>query len=487
MSPNDPAILTPKTLEEATELVGELVGVVKAQSAEIETLRAQVEQLNERAGSSSRNSSRPPSTDSDASRRKRKPRKSSGRSRGGQPGHPKHERALHDEQNLSAPPQSFFPPGECGCGGVVEVESAPACRHQVFDLPIVDPLVHEYRLYAGVCAGCGKRHVPALPQSVPNGQMGPRLLAMIATLSGEFHMTTRKIQRLLAEHYHLEFSLGAISEAQGKMNAAMVEPYQAIGKHLRSQDVVHADETRHFRESRLCWLWVMATAQAVYFVVHLSRGKGAANELIGGFDGVLVTDDFGGYNDVPRHRRQLCWAHLLRHFIGVGERRGNAGAVGRRLELIALMVFRTRHRLDAGTIDEPRYVRRMNRLRQSFIATLQRGSRLRLDGRAKRKCQHLLTRETMCWTHILNPSVPLTNNLAEREIRPYVIWRKLSYAVQSHRGNLFRPMVLSIVQTARAQGVSAYEFLADIADEYQQTGRVMKRLPLHNPALLPAP
>ena len=310
---------------------------------------------------------------------------------------------------------------------------------------------------------------------------------MIATLSGEFHMTTRKIQRLLAEHYHLEFSLGAISEAQGKIYAAMVEPYQAIGKHLRSQDVVHADETRHFRETRLCWLWVMATAQAVYFVVHLSRGKGAANELIGGFDGVLVTDDFGGYNDVPRHRRQLCWAHLLRHFIGVGERRGNAGAVGRRLEFIALMVFRTRHRLDAGTIDEPRYVRRMNRLRQSFIATLQRGSRLRLDGRAKRKCQHLLTRETMCWTHILNPSVPLTNNLAEREIRPYVIWRKLSYAVQSHRGNLFRPMVLSIVQTARAQGVSAYEFLADIADEYQQIGRVMKRLPLHNPALLPAP
>jgi transposase len=83
----------------------------------------------------------------------------------------------------------------------------------------------------------------------------------------------------------------------------------------------------------------------------------------------------------------------------------------------------------------------MNRLRQSFIATLQRGGRLRLDGRTKRKCQHLLTRETMCWTHIRNPVVPLTNNLAERELRSYVIWRKLSYAVQSHRGNLFRPMV----------------------------------------------
>ena len=110
VSPNDPSILAPKTLEEATELVSELVGVVQALSAENESLRAQVEQLSQRVGSSSRNSSRPPSTDSDASRRKRKPRKSSGRSRGAQPGHTKHERALHDEDKLSAPPQSFRTP-----------------------------------------------------------------------------------------------------------------------------------------------------------------------------------------------------------------------------------------------------------------------------------------------------------------------------------------------------------------------------------------
>jgi hypothetical protein len=67
---------------------------------------------------------------------------------------------------------------------------------------------------------------------------------------------------------------------------------------------------------------------------------------------VLVTDDFGGYNDVPRHRRRLCWAHLLRHFIGIDERHGNAGAVGRKLDFIALIVFSARHRFDAGLIDD---------------------------------------------------------------------------------------------------------------------------------------
>ena len=83
--------------------------------------------------------------------------------------------------------------------------------------------------------------------------------------------------------------------------------------------------------------------------------------------------------------------------------------------------------------------------------------------------------------------MPLTNNLAERALRPYVIWRKLSYAAQSHRGNLFRPMVLSIVQSAQMLGLSAYDFLSEIASEYQRTGQVTKRLPLNTPVLLPAP
>ena len=487
MPPIDPATLNPTSLEEATELVRELVGVVNDQIVQIESLRAQVEQLTERAGSSSRTSSRPPSSDSDAARAKRKKRPRSPRSKGAQPGHDKHERDLVDETELTEPATRYFPPAECGCGAAVTIDAEPGCRHQVFDVPEIRPLVHEHQLFGGTCTGCAKRHSATLPGSVPSGQMGPRLLALIAVLSGQHRMSIRQIRTLLAEQYGLEFSIGAISQAQGKMNAAMAAPYQAIGRHLRGQDIVHADETRHFRGTHCFWLWAMATATAVYFVVNYSRGKAAANALLGGFAGIVVTDDFGGYNDVPCHRRQLCWAHVLRHLIGMGERRGNAGVVGRRLELIALAVFRTRHRLERGEIDTERYRRRMMRLRASFVAALKRGTRLRLDGRTKRQCAHLLGRETMLWTHVLHPDVPLTNNLAERAIRPQVIWRKTSFAVQSHRGSCFRPMVGSIVGTARALGVSAYGFLAEIAAEHQATGRVTKRLPLDDVRLLAAP
>jgi len=200
---------------------------------------------------------------------------------------------------------------------MVAIDEQPACRHQVFDLPTVSYTVAEHQLFGGRCQGCGARHTGETPRSTPSGQMGPGLIAWIAMMSGECHLSIRQIQRLLAEQWNLSFSTGAISEAQGKANAALMRPYEAIGKAVRSAAVAHADETRHpigtQRESvGSWWLWLLASEEASYFVATCTRGKIGAQGLLGDFAGVLVTDDYAGYADVPSERRQLCWAHLLR-------------------------------------------------------------------------------------------------------------------------------------------------------------------------------
>ena len=51
----------------------------------------------------------------------------------------------------------------------------------------------------------------------------------------------------------------------------------------------------------------------------------------------------------------------------------------------------------------------------------------------------------MCWTFLKDGRIPLTNNRAERVIRPYVQWRKTSFASQSAQGDRFRPMVLTVL------------------------------------------
>ena len=62
----------------------------------------------------------------------------------------------------------------------------------------------------------------------------------------------------------------------------------------------------------------------VLVMTHYSRGMGAAGILLGDFNGYLVTDHYAGYNRVDAKRRQLCWAHLTRHFIAMSERGGQA-------------------------------------------------------------------------------------------------------------------------------------------------------------------
>ncbi|ASJ71016.1 IS66 family transposase [Granulosicoccus antarcticus] len=479
----------PQTLDEARTqieqlwgVVGQLESIVSDLKAQNEELVEQIRELNERMGKSSRNSSRPPSSDSTSQRANRKKKPRSTKRKGAQPGHEKHERPLVPESDVDQI-QRYFPTAACGCGGSIFVDPEPRCRHQVFDIPVVRFSVIEHQLFGGQCNGCGKHHCAQTPDSVPSGQMGPNLVALIAHLSGRYHLSIRNIQDYLVEHWQLHFSLGALSQAQAKATSALGDPYRQIGDFVRQQPVAHADETRHFRGNECRWLWSLVCVQACYFLTQASRGKEAADRLLGEFTGYLVTDDYVGYNRVPESRRQLCWPHLIRKFIDIAGRVSNGGKIGRRLLLLAHAVIRTRHRWQDQLIDEAVYYRRMQRLRRSFHQTLERGARLRIDGRTKRQCQHLLKRESMCWTFLKDHRIPLDNNSAERALRPYVIWRKLSFATQSYQGDQFRPLILSIVGTAQRIGISSYQFIRIACHQSMIEGEVKVRFPFDAPRL----
>ena len=239
-------------LERTAARVGEL-------EEQVESLQKQLEELLGKWGSSSRNSSNPPSSDSPEQRAQRPKRQSSGRSRGGQPGHPRHERALLPESEVDAVEQ-YFPASQCACGGAVAIDWDNPYRHQITDIdPPPPPRVTEHRFYQGVCQSCGEKHDSDWPDWLPSGQMGPGLIAWIVVLSGQFHLSMRHIQRLLMEAWRVSFSLGAISQAQGKAIDWMGPLYRQVGEHVRQQAVAHADETRHYRGNQTYWLWTLAS------------------------------------------------------------------------------------------------------------------------------------------------------------------------------------------------------------------------------------
>lgn len=214
-------------------------------------------------------------------------------------------------------------------------------------------------------------------------------------------------------------------------------------------------------------MWTLVSGAFCFFMTHYSRGQQAASQLLGEFSGYLVTDHYSGYNHYNKKKRQICWAHLIRHFLKISTRRGQAGDIGKRLLLIGWLVFRTRHRFEKKPEWEAVYQRRMQRLRRSFQATLERGKQLSpiTAKRTRNQCDHLLKAEAMCWTFLKDTRISLTNNPAESALRPYVIWRKISFASQSLQGLRFRPMILTLTGTAKQLGISSLDMLRKISQQ----------------------
>jgi transposase len=132
-------------------------------------------------------------------------------------------------------------------------------RHQVFELPRIEPLVTEYVRLRGVCRGCGQKHHGALPAGVPSGQLGPRALALVGTLAGQFHLTQRKVQDVLSHIMGIRFSLGTVSQAHGLVSQALAAPVAQLHAELQHAPVCHADETRHQSHGHTMWMWVLAS------------------------------------------------------------------------------------------------------------------------------------------------------------------------------------------------------------------------------------
>jgi transposase len=282
------------------------VAKLEAENAEVVRLRAENQELRAQLGRNSQNSSKPPSSDPPSVERPKK--EPTGRSSGGQPGHKGHKRELLEPDEVVA-----LRPERCSCCGKrLHGEDPAPRRHQVVDLPPVKPHVTEYHLAELGCE-CGARTRAELPAGVPAGAFGPRLTAMVAICTGKFRMSKRSVQELLADFCGVKVGLGSISKMEQAVSAAVAPAVEAAEAHVRTQAVVHPDETGWRERGQRRWLWTATTGQVSVFCIDRSRGADVAKRLLGeDFGGVTVSDRWYGYNWLDPSRRQLCWAHLIR-------------------------------------------------------------------------------------------------------------------------------------------------------------------------------
>lgn len=413
--------------------------------------------LEERLKLDSNNSSKPPSTDPPSVKQERPPKKSK-KKRGGQPGHKGHHRELVPLEQVNQ--VIVLKPEVCEhCQTSLAGEDDAPQRHQVTELPPIQPIVTEYQQHRLTCPKCGKKTRAKLPPGVPTGCFGPRFQATLSLLSGVCLLPKRMIEHVADVVFGTQVGLGSVCALEERTAEALESPYQEAHQAIKQSTVCHLDETGWKINKQRSWLWVATTALVTVFLLSLSRGSKVAKQLVEEeYKGLLVTDRWCAYNWFDPKRRQLCWSHLLREFEKWTLRKGESTRWGQHLLLQTRRLFHWWHRIRDGTLSKRYYQARMRQVRSEVEYFLERASKCDHEKTAATARQLLKQKESL-WTFLREEGVEPTNNAAERALRPAVIWRKRCFGSDSEKGKQFVERILTVAYTLKQQKRDVLEYL----------------------------
>jgi transposase len=346
----------------------------------------------------------------------------------------------------------------------VRLEQCPGCgsamgktipvQQNIIELPLVRPLTVRLITHRGRCPGCGRvvqsRH--PLQVSLACGaaatQLGPRALASAALLRHGVGLTVRSCCTVLDKFFSLRVSAGGLCQALDRLARRMEGSYEQLSAQLQSSPVVHTDETSWWLQNERSMLWVFATPERTLYRVVEHRDRATLHQTIGpDYGGVLVSDCLSVYDDATTLQHK-CYAHHLKAIAAA--RSGRASPSGWLSSVEALLKSAIGLSKERAALDQQQWERRLNALRLAAHAVLEETPRPCPQEEAVRA--RLWKQRDHLFVFLEKPGVDATNNLAERQLRPAVIRRKLSCGNKTRRGARTFEILTSLAATCRQRG-----------------------------------
>ena len=384
---------------------------------------------------------------------------SSGRGRGGQPGHEGRGRDLLPACAVDEVIEHW--PSGCDCGHVFcERERAgESARHQVEELPVLTVRVIEHRAHRLCCPRCGKRASAELPAQVSSSCFGPRLQAALVALSVRNRISRRDVVELGEELFGARLSTGSVDAILTRASDALEEPYEDLFERVRDARAVNADETGWRTAGQRRALWGLFTSRHVFFQIARDRHEDHAKSLLADSDGIVTSDRWWAYRNLPLRRRQLCWSHLQRDFAAHAEGLAAEKEFGEHGLQLSRELFSAWESFQQ-THDRRQLKRTISQLRRTYKPIIARyAAKSARNRRCRGMARNLLKAWPALWTFATHDGVQPTNNHAERALRGAVIYRKLSLGSQSDGGERRIERLLSAHTTCRLQRRSLFAYL----------------------------
>ena len=355
---------------------------------------------------------------------------------------------------------------DCPCCGE-ELEQREQHEHFVVDIPRIKAIWTRFLTESGFCAKCKERkcsrdpEMPSVAVGAAGVTFGHNLMTLAALLRTQSGVTFRKLQRLFKEWFMVESSQAGLQKALARVEAALRPTHKKIVEQVKSSSSVHVDETGWWLAAESHWAWVAATSTCTLYVIAKSRGHEVAETLIGkNYQGCLHSDFLNTYRPV-QCKKAKCMSHLLAHIDKLQRRRETVepDTRSRFLQSLkqtlkdAIAVWHAK-----ANMAEPIYQSQVAWIYGRLDKVLSRRPR---DPDNRRLYKRILKYRTEIFRFFHDDQAVPTNNLAERELRPLVINRKLSGGNRSRRGADRTALLYSVYATLRRQGLDVAGSILD--------------------------
>ena len=338
----------------------------------------------------------------------------------------------------------------CSCGAALSPADQPDVHaYDFIELPPIKPVTTRVHLHKGHCPRCKRRVTAKPPADMPPGSpFGPNIVSTVTYLHACQMVSYSRLTEVMGGLFGLILSEGAVANMLRRAARPFAEATDRIAATVRTSPVIASDET----SARVCgktwWQWTFVAAEAVLHVIVPTRGKIVPVEFLAGAEPeVWISDRLAAQGNHGR-AHQVCLAHLIRdaqYAIDAGDT-VFAPAFKAFLQR-ACAIGRRRPDLADATIKA--YARELRRELDRLLGlrpTNTTGSNL--------KASIAVTARHKLLVFLRRRDVEPTNNASERELRPSVIFRKVTNGFRSVWGAESYADIRSIVSTGRRNGQS---------------------------------
>ena len=260
----------------------------------------------------------------------------------------------------------------------------------------------------------------------------------------------------------LQANPGSLIECFHRMAHLFAPVLPKLIETYRQSPVKHADETGWRTNGHNGYVWLFATETISLFLFRQTRSGKVPQTILGNnpLPGVLVVDRYAGYNRTPCPL-QYCYAHLLREVQELEKNFPGSEEVKTFVSVITPLLAIAMSLRHQPISDTDFYQKAAESKAQIIAATDAPALHLGI-----RHVQDLFRDNAFRLYHwVQNRQIPAENNLAERDLRPTVIARKVSFGSASDAGAHTRGTLMSILYSLKKQNVNAVQRLKEVLDQ----------------------